>query len=69
LLLADTYLEFGVVNSALEVFDRRNLENEPGVAQAKAEVLDSLSPYARVLMGRGVEAVKKEAPKIGAALN
>jgi hypothetical protein len=61
LLQVDTYLEFGVVNSALEVLDRQNLKNEDGVAQAKADVLDSLSPYARVLTGRGIEAPKADA--------
>ncbi|RYG66813.1 hypothetical protein EON80_14735 [bacterium] len=61
LLLVETYRSFGVVNSALELLDSEDLKSEPGVAEAKDDVLDSLSPYARVLAGRSIEATKPEA--------
>lgn len=60
LLQVETYRSFGVVNSALELLDSEELKNEPGVADAKADFLDSLSPFARVLSGRGIEAPQPE---------
>jgi hypothetical protein len=61
LLLVETYRSFGVLNSALEVLDSEELKSEPGVAEAKNDLLDSLSPFARVLSGRGVEGAQPEA--------
>jgi hypothetical protein len=55
LLLEETYRSYGVLNSALEVLDSEDLKSEPGIAEAKNDLLDSLSPIARTLLGRTTE--------------
>jgi len=53
LLLVETYRSYGVLNSALELLTGR-LVDLPGANEATSDVLDSLSPFARVQAGRPV---------------
>ncbi len=67
LLLVETYRSFGVLNSALEVLDSESLRGVAGVAGAKNEILDSLSPFGRALAGRGTNSGANLGTNSGAA--
>lgn len=49
LLLAETYRSYGVLGRTLEVLENESLRNEDGLAEAKNEVLMSLSAFTRAL--------------------
>ena len=49
LMLIEAYRDKGVIGRALEVFDEEKLRNVEGIADAKNDVFNSLSPFARGL--------------------
>lgn len=49
LLLAEAYLQQGVAGLALEVFDDEKMRGTEGLAEARHDVIQSLSPFARTL--------------------
>lgn len=55
LLLAETYRSYGVLGRTLEILEDERLRAEPGIQEAREDVYDSLSPFARVLIGRPVK--------------
>lgn len=55
LMLIEAYRDKGVLGGALEVFDSEKLRNEEGIADAKNDVINSLSPFARALAQSGDE--------------
>ncbi len=50
LLLIEAYRDTGVLGRALEVFDAQKLRDEEGIADAKNDIINSLSPFARALV-------------------
>jgi hypothetical protein len=49
LMLAETYRAYGVLGRTLETLEDERLRAEPGVADARRDVIASLSPFARAL--------------------
>ena len=50
LMLVEAYRDKGVLGRALEVFDDQKLRGEEGSAEAKNDIVEALSPFARALM-------------------
>jgi len=51
LVLADLYRAYGVTGKTLETLESEGVRTEPGADDAKLDVYNSLSPFARVLAG------------------
>lgn len=50
LLVAEAYRSYGVLGQALEILEGERLRTKPGVADARKDMISSLSPFARSLV-------------------
>ncbi len=51
LMQIEIYRSFGALNRALEILDDERLREVPDIAGARLEIVESLSPFARILAG------------------
>ena len=48
-MLAEAYRSYGVIGRTFEVLEDERLRDEAGIADAKDDVIASLSPFARAI--------------------